>query len=194
MVYENEVPIKETNPLRPLSPYGVSKVGQDLLGYQYFMSYGMKIVRTRGFNHEGPRRAPVFVISDFAKQIVDIENKKRPAVIRVGNLEAKRDFTDVRDMVIGYWLSLEKGKPGEAYNICQEKCWSMREMLDMLLSMTTVKVKVETDKSRLRPSDVQLLLGDCSKFRADTGWKPTIPFEQTLRDTLDYWRTNAPAR
>lgn len=191
MVYENEVPIKETNPLRPLSPYGVSKVGQDLLGYQYFMSYGMKIVRTRGFNHEGPRRAPVFVISDFAKQIVDIENKKRPAVIRVGNLDAKRDFTDVRDMVIGYWLSLEKGKPGEAYNICQEKCWSMREMLDMLLSMTTVKVKVETDKARLRPSDVQLLLGDCSKFRADTGWKPTIPFEQTLRDTLDYWRARA---
>ena len=188
MVYENEVPIKESNPLRPLSPYGVSKVAQDLLGYQYFMSYGMKIVRTRGFNHEGPRRASVFVISDFAKQIVDIEKKKRPAVIRVGNLDAKRDFTDVRDMVIGYWLSLEKGTPGEAYNICQEKCWSMREMLDMLLAMSNVKVKVETDASRLRPSDVQLLLGDCSRFRADTGWKPTIPFEQTLRDTLDYWR------
>jgi GDP-4-dehydro-6-deoxy-D-mannose reductase len=166
----------------------VSKVGQDLLGYQYFMSYGMKIVRTRGFNHEGPRRASVFVISDFAKQIVDIEKGRKPAVIRVGNLDAKRDFTDVRDMVIGYWLSLEKGKPGEAYNICQEKCWSMREMLDMLLAMSNVKVKVETDKARLRPSDVQLLLGDCSKFRADTGWKPTIPFEQTLRDTLDYWR------
>jgi len=188
MVYENEVPIKETNPLRPLSPYGVSKVGQDLLGYQYFMSYGMKIVRTRGFNHEGPRRAPVFVISDFAKQIVEIEKKKRPAVLRVGNLEAKRDFTDVRDMVVGYWLALEKGKPGEVYNICREKCWSMREMLDLLLSMSTVKVRVETDPSRLRPSDVQLLLGDCSKFRADTGWKPTIPFEKTLRDTLDYWR------
>jgi GDP-4-dehydro-6-deoxy-D-mannose reductase len=109
----------------------------------------------------------------------------------VGNLDAKRDFTDVRDMVIGYWLSLEKGKPGEAYNICQEKCWSMREMLDMLLAMSTVKVKVETDKTRLRPSDVQLLLGDCSKFRADTGWKPTIPFEETLRDTLDYWRENS---
>jgi GDP-4-dehydro-6-deoxy-D-mannose reductase len=189
MVYEDEVPIKETNPLRPLSPYGVSKVGQDLLGYQYFMSYGMKIVRTRGFNHEGPRRAPVFVISDFAKQIVDIERGNRKPVLSVGNLDAKRDFTDVRDMVKAYWLSLEKGKPGEAYNICQEKCWSMREMLDMLLALSNVKVKVEVDKARLRPSDVQLLLGDCSKFRADTGWKPVIPFEQTLRDTIDYWRT-----
>jgi GDP-4-dehydro-6-deoxy-D-mannose reductase len=188
MVYEHEVPIKETNPLRPLSPYGVSKVGQDLLGYQYFMSYGMDVVRTRGFNHEGPRRAPVFVMSDFAKQIVDIERGNRKPVILVGNLEAKRDFTDVRDMVKGYWLALEKGKPGEVYNICQGKCWSMREMLDELLELTRVKVEVKQDKNRMRPSDVMLLLGDCSKFHADTGWTPEIPFAQTLRDTLEYWR------
>jgi len=188
MVHENEVPITEDNPLRPLSPYGVSKVGQDLLGYQYFMSYGMEIVRTRGFNHEGPRRAPVFVMSDFARQIAVIEKGRKEAVIRVGNLDAKRDFTDVRDMVRAYWLSLEKGKSGEAYNICQEKCWSIREMLDGLLALSTVKVKVEVDPARLRPSDVLLLLGDCSRFRRDTGWKPTIPYEQTLRDTLDYWR------
>jgi GDP-4-dehydro-6-deoxy-D-mannose reductase len=109
-------------------------------------------------------------------------------VIRVGNLDAKRDFTDVRDMVRGYWLALEKGKPGEVYNICQERCWSIREMLDQLLTLTTVKVRVEPDPARMRPSDVQLLLGDCSKFRADTGWKPVIPFEQTLADTLEYWR------
>jgi GDP-4-dehydro-6-deoxy-D-mannose reductase len=189
MVYADEVPIKETNPLRPLSPYGVSKVAQDMLGYQYFMSYGMEIVRTRGFNHEGPRRAPVFVMSDFAKQIVDIERGARPPVLQVGNLEAKRDFSDVRDVVRGYWLSLDKGKPGEVYNICQEKCWSIREMLDELLTLTTAKIRVETDKARLRPSDVMLLLGDCSKFRKDTGWKPQIPFRQTLRDTLDYWRS-----
>ncbi len=189
MVHENEVPIKETNPLRPLSPYGVSKVGQDLLGYQYFMSYGMHIVRTRGFNHEGPRRAPVFVMSDFARQIVDIERGVRKPVLHVGNLDAKRDFTDVRDMVKAYWLSLEKGKAGEVYNICQEKCWSIREMLDQLLALTDEKIEVRTDKSRLRPSDVMLLLGDCSKFRADTGWKPEIPFEKTLRDTLEYWRS-----
>jgi len=188
MAHESELPIRETNPLRPLSPYGVSKVGQDLLGYQYFMSYKMDIVRTRGFNHEGPRRAPVFVMSDFAKQIVDIERGRRKPVLYVGNLDAKRDFTDVRDMVRAYWLALEKGKSGEVYNICQEKCWSIREMLDQLLALTTARVDVKTDPSRMRPSDVMLLLGDCSKFRADTGWKPVIPFEQTLRDTLDYWR------
>ncbi|HEX5132265.1 MAG TPA: GDP-mannose 4,6-dehydratase [Candidatus Krumholzibacteria bacterium] len=189
MVHDDEVPIKETNPLRPLSPYGVSKVGQDLLGYQYFMSYGMDVVRTRGFNHEGPRRAPVFVMSDFAKQIVDIERGQRAPVLYVGNLEAKRDFTDVRDMVKAYWLALEKGKPGEVYNICQEKCWSIQEMLDQLLALTDVKIEVKTDKTRMRPSDVMLLLGDCTKFRADTGWKPEIPFAQTLSDTLEYWRS-----
>lgn len=190
MVHEDEVPITEDNPFRPLSPYGVSKVSQDLLGYQYYMSYGTDVVRTRGFNHTGPRRGPVFVCSDFAKQIVDIERGKKDPIIHVGNLDAKRDFTDVRDMVRGYYLALEKGKAGEAYNICQEKCWTMREVLDMLLEHSDVKIKVEVDPDRLRPSDVPILLGDCSKFRADTGWKPEIPFEQTLKDIVDYWREN----
>jgi len=188
MVYEHELPIKEENPLRPLSPYGVSKVGQDLLGYQYYMSYKMDIVRTRGFNHTGPRRAPVFVCSDFAKQIADIEKGRREPVIYVGNLDAKRDFTDVRDMVRAYFLALEKGKSGQVYNICSEKSWSIREVLDMLLSMTDAKITVKRDESRMRPSDVPVLQGDCSRFRADTGWEPTIPFEQTLRDILDFWR------
>jgi len=188
MVYENEVPITEDNPLRPLSPYGVSKVSQDLLGYQYFMSYGMDVVRTRGFNHTGPRRGPVFVCSDFAKQIVDIETGRNDSVIRVGNLEAKRDFTDVRDIVKGYWLALEKGKAGEVYNICSEKSWTIQSILDMLVGMSDVEISVEVDPARLRPSDVPILQGDCSKFRGDTGWKPEIPFEQTLRDILDYWR------
>jgi GDP-4-dehydro-6-deoxy-D-mannose reductase len=189
LALESEQPIKETNPLRPLSPYAVSKVSQDLLGYQYFMSYRTPIVRTRGFNHTGPRRAPVFVTSDFARQIADIEKGRRPAVIRVGNLQAKRDFTDVRDMVRGYWLALEKGRPGEVYNICSGKAYAISELLDLLLSYSTVKVKVEVDPARLRPSDVPNLLGDNSKFVAETGWKPTIPFEQTLRDLLDYWRS-----
>jgi len=190
MVLEDEIPIKETNPLRPLSPYGVSKVGQDMLGYQYYKSYGMEIVRTRGFNHTGPRRGPVFVCSDFAKQIVDIEKGKRSPVMEVGNLEAKRDFTDVRDMVRAYWLSLEKGKIGEVYNICTSKSYSIQEILDMLIKLSGVEVDVRKDKSRLRPSDVPLLEGDYSKFNSDTGWKPLIPIEKTLSDLLDFWRNN----
>lgn len=188
MVYENELPIRETNPQRPLSPYAVSKVGQDALGYQYWMSFHIPIVRTRGFNHEGPRRGPVFVCSDFAKQLVDIEKGRKPPVIRVGNLDARRDFTDVRDIVRGYWLALEKGEPGEVYNLCSGRDWTIRAMLDCLLTMTKAKVTIEQDPARMRPSDVPVLLGDNSKFRKATGWEPTIPFEQTLRDLLDYWR------
>jgi GDP-4-dehydro-6-deoxy-D-mannose reductase len=167
----------------------VSKVAQDMLGYQYYMSYQMDIVRTRGFNHTGPRRGPVFVCSDFAKQIVDIEKGRREPVIRVGNLDARRDFTDVRDMARGYWLALEKGKPGEVYNICSEKDWVIREILDKLLEVTDAKIRVEVDESRLRPSDVPVLVGDCTKFRDDTGWRMEIPFDQTLRDIVDYWRS-----
>jgi len=189
MVYENEVPIKETNPLRPLSPYAVSKVGQDLLGYQYNMSYGLNIVRTRGFNHTGPRRGDVFVCSDFAKQIVEIEKGKRDPVIHVGNLEAKRDFTDVRDMVKAYWLALEGNcTPGDVYNIASGTCWKIQQVLDMLLERSEVEIQVKVDESRLRPSDVPILQGDISKFTNATGWTPTIPFEQTLQDILEYWR------
>ena len=194
MVHEDELPIRETNPLRPLSPYAVSKVTQDMLAYQYFMSYHTDVVRTRGFNHEGPRRGPVFVASDFAKQIADIEAGRKPPVISVGNLDARRDFTDVRDMVRAYWLALEKGAPGEVYNICSGKAWRIRDMLDLLLTMTTVKIEVKTDPARLRPSDVPVLLGDATRFRAATGWAPTIPFERTLADMLDYWRRSEPAR
>ena len=189
MVYPDEVPIKESNPLRPLSPYGVSKVGQDMLGYQYFMSYGMDVVRTRGFNHTGPRRGPVFVCSDFAKQLVDIEKGLRPPVMRVGNLDAKRDFTDVRDMVRGYWLALEKGKPGEVYNICSGRSMSIGDMLGMLIDMSGLEVTVERDPSRLRPSDVEILEGDNSRFHEDTGWEPEIPIEKTFADLLEFWRT-----
>jgi len=188
MVYDNELPVTEDQPLRPLSPYGVSKVGQDVLGYQYFMSYKMDIVRTRGFNHTGPRRAPVFVVSDFAKQIADIEKGLKKPVLYVGNLDAERDFTDVCDIVRAYYLSLEKGRSGEAYNLCSEKSWKIRDLLDRLLAQTDAKIEVKQDPARLRPSDVPRLRGDCSKFRRDTGWTPRIPFEQTLADMLDYWR------
>ena len=188
LVLPNEVPIRETNPLRPLSPYAVSKVTQDMLGYQYWMSWKVDSVRTRGFNHEGPRRGPVFVASDFAKQIADIEKGRKPAVLSVGNLEARRDFSDVRDIVRAYWLALEKCEAGEVYNICSGKAWSIREVLDLLLGMTKTRIEVKQDPARLRPSDVPILLGDNSKFVKATGWQPTIPFEQTLRDMLEYWR------
>lgn len=189
LVHPDEIPIRETNPLRPLSPYAVSKVAQDMLGYQYWMSWKVDSVRTRGFNHEGPRRGPVFVASDFAKQIADIEKGRRPPVLSVGNLEAKRDFSDVRDMVRAYVLALEKCGPGEVYNICSGRAWSIRQVLDLLLGMTRTPIEVRQDPARLRPSDVPILLGDNSKFVAATGWQPTIPFEQTLRDMLEYWRS-----
>lgn len=187
-VSPEEIPMKETNPLRPLSPYAVSKVAQDLLGYQYYKSYGLQVVRTRGFNHTGPRRGEVFVTSSFARQIAEIEKKKREPVIYVGNLEAKRDFSDVRDIVRAYWLSLEKGENGEVYNIGSGVSRSVREVLDTLLSFSKVNVRVEVDPKRLRPSDVPILLSDSSKFMGLTGWKPEIPFQQTLSDLLDYWR------
>jgi len=187
-VNPQEVPMKETNPLRPLSPYAVSKVAQDLLGYQYYQSYGLRVVRSRGFNHTGPRRGEVFATSSFAKQIAEIESKKREPVIYVGNLEAKRDFSDVRDIVRAYWLCLEKGEDGEVYNIGSGVSRAIKEVLDILLSLSKVKVRVEVDQKRLRPSDVPILLSDSSKFMSLTGWKPEIPFLKTLSDLLDYWR------
>ncbi len=188
-VRPDEVPMKETNDLRPLSPYAVSKVAQDLLGYQYFKSYGLRAVRTRGFNHTGPRRGEVFVTSNFAKQIAEIEKGRREPVLRVGNLDAKRDFTDVRDMVRAYWLAAEKAEDGDVYNIGTGTAVSMREMLDKLLSLSRVEVKVQVDPDRLRPSDVEILQADATKFRRATGWAPTILFDRTLRDLLDYWRS-----
>lgn len=188
LVFPNEVPIKETNPLRPLSPYGVSKVATDMLALQHFRSYGIKTITTRSFNSTGPKRGEVFVCSTFAKQIAEIEKGKREPVIYHGNLDAKRDFTDVRDIVRAYLLTVEKCKPGEAYNICSGKSLSMKEMLLMLLSLTDVSVKLKKDPNRMRPSDVSILHGDYSKFREATGWQPTIDIKQTLKDLLNYWR------
>jgi GDP-4-dehydro-6-deoxy-D-mannose reductase len=187
MVYAEEVPIKEENPLRPLSPYGVSKVAEDRLAYQYHESYGMKTIITRAFNHTGPRRGDVFVTSNFAKQIAEIERGKE-AVIYVGNLSAQRDFLDVRDVVRAYWLSLQKCRFGDVYNICSGKTRTIQEVLDLLLSMTEKNISVKQDPARMRPSDVAILKGDSSKFRKETGWEPKIPFEKTLNDLLDYWR------
>lgn len=190
LVFPNEVPIKETNQLRPLSPYGVSKVAADMLALQHFRSYGIKTIVTRAFNHTGPRRGEVFVCSTFAKQIAEIEKGKRKSVIFHGNLETKRDFTDVRDVVRAYLLAVKKCKPGEVYNICsgQRGTFSIKEILSMLLSLTDASVKLEKDFERIRLSDVPILQGDCSKFRKATSWRPVIGIKKTLEDLLDYWR------
>lgn len=187
MVMEDELPITEENLLRPLSPYGVSKVGEDMLGYQYFMSYGIPIYRTRAFNHTGPRRGEVFVCSNFAKQIVQIEMGTRDK-IEVGNLEAMRDFTDVRDTVKAYWLVVEKGEPGEVYNIASGIGYRIGDILDMLVDIANVDVELEVDPTRMRLSDVMRLMGDSTKLKKATGWEPEIPFEQSLKDLLSFWR------
>src|SRR3990170_5021215 len=165
LVYENELPIKKTNPLQPLSPYTVSKIAQDMMGYQYFKSYGMPIIRTRAFNHEGPRRGDVFVTSNFARQVAEIEAGLREPVVYVGDLTPRRDYSDVRDIVRGYWLLLERGEPGEVYNLCSGRSWSIKQVLDFLLNLSTVKgIAVKTDPARLRPSDVMILEGDPAKM------------------------------
>lgn len=188
LVYPDEVPISETNPLRPLSPYAVSKVAQDYLGFQYFHSYGMRVVRTRAFNHGGPRRGEVLLPSDFAKQIAEIEKGAREPVVKVGDLSTYRDFTDVRDIVRAYWLTLEKGEPGDVYNIGSGNALTIQEMLDLLLSFSDISIEVRQVPEKMRPSDVKLLVCDATKFQELTGWVPEIPLETMLRDTLDYWR------
>lgn len=191
-VREDEVPIKEDCPLRPSSPYAVGKVGEDMIAYQYWLSYGIKTIRTRMFTHTGPRRGKVFVVSAFARQIALIEKEKQEPVVRVGNLESIRTFSDVRDAVRAYWLLVNKCPAGEVYNIGGNQTMKVGEMLDMLLDLSPVKdkVKIEVDPKLLRPSDVTLQIPDCSKFKRVTGWEPEIPFEKTLQDTLDYWREN----
>ncbi len=187
LVLPGETPIKETNQLRPLSPYAVSKVAQDLLGYQYNKSYGIKVVRTRAFNIVGPRSAEKIVTAAFARQIAEIENDATP-IIHVGNLDSYRDFTDVRDIVRAYVMAVDKCEYGEAYNICSGKTWKIRDVLNMLLSMSSKKIEIKEDPARMRPSDIQILLGDYTKFSNKTGWEPEIPFEQSMKDVMDYWR------
>lgn len=188
-VKEDEIPITEDVPLRPASPYAVSKVGEDMLGYQYYLSWGIKTLRTRMFTHTGPRRGEPFVVSNFAKQIASIEAGLAPTVVKVGNLDSVRTFTDVRDAVQAYWLLVTKCTPGEVYNIGGVETMTIGKMLELLLEFSTAKnIKVEVDPDRLRPSDVTLQIPSTEKFYKETGWKPEIKFEQTLEDTLNYWR------
>jgi len=187
-VNPNEVPITEANELREMSPYAISKTAMDKLAQWYVNAYKLNIFITRGFNHSGPGRGEQYVTSTFAKQIAEIEVGKRE-YLSVGNLEAKRDFTDVRDMVRAYWLAVNKCIPGEPYNICSGKAYSIQEILNKLLAMSTQKnIEIRTDPSRMRVSDVPILYGDCSKFKQATGWEPEIDIDTTLKDLLDYWR------
>lgn len=189
LTFKNELPIKEDNPFRPLSPYAVSKIAQEKLAFQYCKSYGLKTVLMRFFNTEGPRRGQEFVASTFAKQIVEIEKGKKKPIIYVGNMNAKRDFTDVRDAVRAYWLASKKCEFGEPYNICSGEARSIKSVLCLLISKSRAKnIKIKQDPKRIRPSDVPIILGDCSKFRQQTGWKTEIPFEKTMEDLLNYWR------
>lgn len=189
IVFPEELPINETNPLRPNSPYAVSKVAQDMMGYQYYASHKLPVVRVRPFNHIGPGQSPAFVTADFAKQIAEVEAGLREPVMRVGNLEARRDFSDVRDIIRGYYLALSEGEPGEVYNLGAERSYSIRQVLDGLLALSETRVTVEQDPTRLRPSDVPEILADCAKFRSRTGWRAEIPLERSLKDILDYWRS-----
>ncbi len=189
-VDKKDVPIREDCPLRPVSPYAVSKVGEDMTAYMYHKAYGLKTIRSRMFTHSGPRRGEVFVDSWCALQLAWIEHDMQGPVLRVGNLDSVRTFCDVRDTVKAYWLLATKCPPGEVYNIGGSTTMTIREMLDMLLEMTTHKgrIEVQVDPTLLRPADVTLQIPCIDKFKAVTGWEPTISYSQTLRDMLDYWR------
>ena len=188
-----DLPIDEDTPLRPDTPYGVSKIAQDMLGLQFFLSHRVRAVRVRCFNYIGPRQSDKFVAGAFAQQIAEIEAGLREPVLRVGNLSAERDFTDVRDMVRAYRLALVHCVDGEVYNIGSGRAVPVRHLLDILLAAARCPVRVVPDPARLRPSDVPRSVCDAGRFHEATGWEARIPLEKSLRDVLDYWREKVAA-
>jgi GDP-4-dehydro-6-deoxy-D-mannose reductase len=189
LVKPEENPINEESLPRPISPYGVSKLAQDMYGYQYFITYDLPILRTRPFNHFGPRQLSTFVVADFARQIANIEQGKAEPVLSVGNLRIRRDFLPVEDVVRAYLAIAHRGQPGQAYNIGSGQARSIGEILESLLAHSTVPIRVREDPTRLRPVDVPLLVADTSRLQTDTGWQPTLEIEDSLEQTLQYWRT-----
>jgi GDP-4-dehydro-6-deoxy-D-mannose reductase len=185
---EQDLPLDEASPLRPNSPYAVSKLAQDFMGLQYFLDRQLPVIRVRPFNHIGPRQNERFVAPSFAKQIAEIERGLRPPVLKLGNMSASRDFTDVRDIVHAYILAVQKGESGEVYNIGSGRARSVREMLDVMLAASAVKITEETDPAKFRPSDVPISYCDPTKFKRQTGWEPRLSFEQTCLDILNDWR------
>ncbi|HUW08427.1 MAG TPA: GDP-mannose 4,6-dehydratase [Anaerolineae bacterium] len=188
LVRPDELPVREDTPLRPLNAYGVSKIAQEMLGLQYHFGFGVPVVVVRPFNHVGPRQSLGFVAPDFARQVAQAEAGLRDPVIEVGNLDVSRDFSDVRDIVHGYYLAITEGQPGEVYNLGSERACSIRDLLDILVSNSGVRMEVKEDAARMRPAGVPVVVSDCSKFRELTGWRTTIPFDDSLADVLDYWR------
>ncbi|OHA06215.1 MAG: GDP-mannose 4,6-dehydratase [Candidatus Sungbacteria bacterium RIFCSPLOWO2_01_FULL_47_10] len=193
-VHPDEVPLKENNPLRPLSPYGSSKVAQEYLSLQYARTHTLRVVVTRAFNHTGPRRGEVFATSNFAKQIAEIELGHKETVIRHGNLDAVRDFTDVRDMVKAYVLACGIDTPTTPFNVASGTGYTIKHVLEILLSFSNAEIELKQDPSRMRPSDVEVLIGDSTLFRNATGWRPEILFEKTLEDLLNFWRNKIPKK
>ncbi len=183
-----KMPIKPDFPLQPVSPYGVSKAAADLASYQYCRAFGLPIIRIRAFNHTGPRQQTGYMIPDFCSQIAAIERTGKAGIIKVGDLSAKRDLADVRDIVDGYRLAAANGNPGDAYILATGKAASVESYLKTLVRAAKVEIEVKSDKSRLRPVEVPLLVGDISKARRQLGFKPHIPISQTLSDTLEFWR------
>jgi GDP-4-dehydro-6-deoxy-D-mannose reductase len=195
LVYPNEVPITEENPFRPRSPYGVTKIATENLGYQFNQSFGLPVVVTRAFNHEGIRRGKEFSTSNFAFQIAEQLNdsdrdSKEPLVIRCGNLDAIRDFTDVRDMVDAYYKAVDyctRVKDYDVFNIASGVGHKISEIITILSNIVGLDIEIEYEDSRKRPSDVPILIGSYARFMLATGWQPKISFEQTMRDIFNYW-------
>ncbi|HUG14251.1 MAG TPA: GDP-mannose 4,6-dehydratase, partial [Thermomicrobiales bacterium] len=185
---ESEMPLVEDQPFRPLNPYAVSKIAQDMLGLQYALSYDMHIVRVRPFNHFGPGQSDRFAISSFARQIAEAELGRVEPVVLTGNLEARRDFLDVRDVARAYRLALEHGVAGDVYNIAGGRAHRVGDLLEALVRDASIPIEIRQDPARMRPSDTPVLVGNASKLRQATGWQPTIPIDVTLRDTLRDWR------
>lgn len=192
-IREGEIPITEENAVRPGNIYAATKVCQNLIGRIYTDAYDMEIISVRAFNHIGPNQAPMFVVADFCKQVAEIETGRREPVIRVGNLNAMRDFTDVRDVVRAYSLLIQKGKPGETYNVGSGHAVKIQEILDKVLALSQAGITVEIDSEKFRPVDVPIIEADTGKLCECTGWQREIPLEQTLKETLDYWRVQTAA-
>lgn len=188
-VRPDELPLTERSPLRPATPYAVSKVSAEYLGVQAWLGYGTPVLRVRPFNHVGPGQSPRFLVSSLARQIV-IAERSGASSLRVGNLSARRDYTDVRDVARAYRLLVERGTPGEVYQVCSGVDLAVRDIAERLLALSKVRLELEVDSTLVRPVDVPVLRGDPSKLESVTGWRPRIELEATLADTLDWWRAN----